>query len=416
MALFVHVLRLVMLFLNIYDSYKTLRQPPPSTRNEGRPSQRALTQRKRDMKGCLAVWIVWMCIATYEGYAEGLVSLLVPFYDEIKSLGLLFLIMTRARGAEPIFLNIIRPLVKPYTPTIDLFLDLARMIGDISFTVFTIPVELVYTWYKKLVPYSNHGLDTEPVTSVETSSAPMEPPSSSEEVLVKNGEYDQQSVRFPKKTNFEAQSSGENERPRTRLPVRVDQVGRRTHSKTQQSDPYKIWYPPAASYSDDEDTLAPSQNDARPNINIEPPPPSEKVLQEQKAFDEWRQYPAFPSAYPPTPMVMASATLHSTSATTGRMPHLANSLMLTEILEEVPQQDFSQSLLPPRKPLNPGFVKGLSDDTESFGVLEPEHLDPMSVDSDNDDEDIFNTTLQTPPRRTTLTGFIPILPINREVS
>lgn len=38
-----------------------------------------------------------VCIITYEGYVEGLVSLLVPFYDEIKSLGLLFLIMTRAR-------------------------------------------------------------------------------------------------------------------------------------------------------------------------------------------------------------------------------------------------------------------------------------------------------------------------------
>jgi receptor expression-enhancing protein 5/6 len=60
MPLFVPILRLLMLFLNVYESYKTLKAPPPSSRNAGRPSIRALTQRKRDMKGCLAVWIVWV--------------------------------------------------------------------------------------------------------------------------------------------------------------------------------------------------------------------------------------------------------------------------------------------------------------------------------------------------------------------
>lgn len=61
MPLFVPVLRLAMLFLNVYDSYKTLKFPPPSSRrNDGLPSVRAMTQRKRDMKGCLAVWIVWV--------------------------------------------------------------------------------------------------------------------------------------------------------------------------------------------------------------------------------------------------------------------------------------------------------------------------------------------------------------------
>lgn len=60
MPLIVPVLRLAMLFLNIYDSYKTLKLPPLSARNGGHPSQRALSQRKRDMKGCLAVWMVWV--------------------------------------------------------------------------------------------------------------------------------------------------------------------------------------------------------------------------------------------------------------------------------------------------------------------------------------------------------------------
>ena len=61
MLLFGPILRLAMLFLNVYDSYKTLKFPPPSSRrNDGLPSVRAMTQRKRDMKGCLAVWIVWV--------------------------------------------------------------------------------------------------------------------------------------------------------------------------------------------------------------------------------------------------------------------------------------------------------------------------------------------------------------------
>jgi len=60
MPLFVPILRLLMLFLNVYDSYKTLKDPVSSTRNGGRPSVRAVSQRKRDMKGCLAVWVVWV--------------------------------------------------------------------------------------------------------------------------------------------------------------------------------------------------------------------------------------------------------------------------------------------------------------------------------------------------------------------
>lgn len=60
MPIHVAILRLGMLFLNVYDSFKTLKMPPPSARNGGNPSVRAMSQRKRDMKGCLAVWIVWV--------------------------------------------------------------------------------------------------------------------------------------------------------------------------------------------------------------------------------------------------------------------------------------------------------------------------------------------------------------------
>lgn len=60
MPLVVPILRISMLFLNVYETFKILKVPPRSTRNGGHPSVRAVTQRKRDMKGCLAVWIVWV--------------------------------------------------------------------------------------------------------------------------------------------------------------------------------------------------------------------------------------------------------------------------------------------------------------------------------------------------------------------
>ncbi|KAJ7682117.1 hypothetical protein DFH06DRAFT_964145, partial [Mycena polygramma] len=145
--LIVPILRVTMLLLNIYETFKVLKLPRPSPRNSGQPTIRALSQRKRNMKGCLAVWIVWCCFMVYERMAEGIVSLFIPFYDEFKSLVLLFLILTRARGAEPIFLHVIRPLLRPYTSTLDAFSDVGRMFGDIIFLLMAYPFRLVSSWW-----------------------------------------------------------------------------------------------------------------------------------------------------------------------------------------------------------------------------------------------------------------------------
>lgn len=92
MPLFVPILRLLMLFLNVYDSYKTLKEPQPSSRNGGRPSVRAMSQRKRDMKGCLAVWIVFVrvnCqISRFNSHQNlgGIVDIRAPFGERDLSL------------------------------------------------------------------------------------------------------------------------------------------------------------------------------------------------------------------------------------------------------------------------------------------------------------------------------------------
>lgn len=62
MPLVVPVLRFFVVFLNVYETFKTLKPPPPSARRGGQPSVRAITQRKRDIKGCLAVWVVWVML------------------------------------------------------------------------------------------------------------------------------------------------------------------------------------------------------------------------------------------------------------------------------------------------------------------------------------------------------------------
>ncbi|TFL05811.1 hypothetical protein BDV98DRAFT_500042 [Pterulicium gracile] len=122
MAVFNPPLRMFMLLSNVYDTYKVLKVPIPH-RGQERPSTRAITQRKRDMKGCLAVWIVWTCFLMYERLVERIVCMFIPFYSELKMVFVIFLTLTKARSAEPIYLHILRPLIKPYVPILGELLD-----------------------------------------------------------------------------------------------------------------------------------------------------------------------------------------------------------------------------------------------------------------------------------------------------
>lgn len=60
MSLIVPIFRLAYVLSNVFETFKTLRPAPPSARNYGQPSLRALSQRKRAMKGCMAVWLCWV--------------------------------------------------------------------------------------------------------------------------------------------------------------------------------------------------------------------------------------------------------------------------------------------------------------------------------------------------------------------
>ena len=64
MGFLVPILRLISLFIHIYDTYKVLKIPAPSesAHNGDQPSAWAMVQRKRNMEGFVTIWAVWVCL------------------------------------------------------------------------------------------------------------------------------------------------------------------------------------------------------------------------------------------------------------------------------------------------------------------------------------------------------------------
>ncbi|KAJ3507186.1 hypothetical protein NMY22_g17006 [Coprinellus aureogranulatus] len=346
-----HTTKLSMLFLNVYDSYKTLKPPPPSARDPTRPSIRATTQRKRDMKGCLAVWVVWCCFTSYERMVESLVSIFVPFYDEFKSMFMLFLIFTRARGAEPLFLHIIRPIVKPYTSTFDGTLEVLRMSGDFLFALSMYPIHVAKARWDRW----------------------RNPP-----------------------TVEEDDSNSDSETTTT-------SSHRTTTENTGQSQ-HNVWIPPPSAYNEEQEL----------NEDVDAPPEIVELTQEERAVDEWRQYPAFPSAYPTSPLLTTSFFPPNTGTTTsfaGAMS-LQSSRNFQNPSYAAPANGSSD--------LNTRFPSGFNRQARPRGPSQTIYSDdegghPMDEDdydydphhhslfsgseaggSDDDEEDVFNMTLRTP--------------------
>ncbi|KDQ15386.1 hypothetical protein BOTBODRAFT_108542, partial [Botryobasidium botryosum FD-172 SS1] len=128
------LLGLLLLFLNVFDSFKTLKTPPPSRRRNAsgsrRPSARATSIRKREMKATLCLWVVWAFWTYCVKIADKFIGFF-PFYSELKSFILIFLLLTRKSGAHPIVLHVIKPLIRPYTDTLDALLEFAEGWGEV---------------------------------------------------------------------------------------------------------------------------------------------------------------------------------------------------------------------------------------------------------------------------------------------
>ncbi|OCH94298.1 hypothetical protein OBBRIDRAFT_747968 [Obba rivulosa] len=446
MPLVVPILRLAYTFLNVFDTFKTLQQPPSSVRNNGKPSIRALSQRKRAMKGCMTVWLVWCCFTVYERTLDSVVCLFVPFYNELKSLVILFLLLTRARGSEPIYLHIIRPFIKPYASTIDTVIEVTSSFCDLIFLVVTMPYYFVVDTYRRWryppasptptpdpsqegdVPRANsttehsrseRARDQSTAARQRAQRTTQIPRRLTEQEAAQISGGRAQEVRKSRKESRNVEPEAKPATGRRQPSAIPELVSRR--SSTRETAPslepppaYEIWYPPPSAY------------DAETNpMSGLPTPPAEKLASDAAVLepeDDWRQYPAFPSAYPPTPLPAAAKVL-STNAAPLVPPSFsdiaeesADDSRLSMIAEDsTPRKpgaegDFQQSLQPPREFLHPDSDGDSSDNGDSVQGVESVSLDSVVVggedesmdeDEDEDEEDEFNVTLATPfPVRT----------------
>ncbi|KAL7282631.1 hypothetical protein ACG7TL_004103 [Trametes sanguinea] len=401
MPLVVPVLRLAYVFLNIFDTFKVLRLPPPSARNGGQPSARAMSQRKRAMKGTMTVWMVWACFTLYERWVETFVWLFVPFYSEIKALVILFFLLTRAKGSEPIFLHLIRPAIKPYTVPLDALFDGLASAGDLLVLVASIPIQHAQSYYRRWT-------------------SALDPP----EVGIQSWHRDAAGAgsRPTAHRAFASEANGD-ARPHVSRDVSTGSMRQTRSSGTSSSTTpvHQIWHPPPAAYAE--------EGAFNPHSGLPTPP-----IDRQQAFavsaagtvDEWRQYPPFPSAYPPTPLPASSRLPSAGPSIAAPQPVRPSGPQFTGIAEESDEdddqqpetrQDFRRSLQLPREPRNPGSDGGLSDEIQMKGVPHTQtpnqtntplavttndiaDASAMSVDDGDsymdDDEDDFNVTLRTP--------------------
>ncbi|KAG9126033.1 hypothetical protein FRC07_005151 [Ceratobasidium sp. 392] len=131
-----------LLFQNVYTTFKALRPAKPSRRSKNGvdPTVKAKQARKRELKGMLACWIVWSCWTSAEAIADRTISVLTPFYNEIKMFLVLFLIVGRATMAEAILLHVIRPIVKPYYVSLDSCVEVFTSAADFAVLLFTAPL------------------------------------------------------------------------------------------------------------------------------------------------------------------------------------------------------------------------------------------------------------------------------------
>ncbi|KAI0677242.1 hypothetical protein C8Q78DRAFT_1073963 [Trametes maxima] len=410
MPLVVPVLRLAYVFLNIFDTFKVLRLPPPSARNGGRPSARAMSQRKRAMKGTMTVWLVWTCFTLYERWAETFIWLFVPFYSEIKALVIIFFILTRAKGAEPIYLHLLRPLIKPYTPVLDALFEGLHSTGDLLLLIALIPVQHAQDFYRRW-----------------TSS--LDPPAP--DVNSWHADAPRAAGRPSAHRAYVSEANGD-PRPAAQRDLSTGSVRQTRSSATasgSSTPAHQIWHPPPSAYAE-EPSLNPHSGLPTPPVDLQQ---QAAAAATQGAVDEWRQYPAFPSAYPPTPLPASSSLPSTQHPIVAPRPVRPSNPQFTGIEEEsddendtnpAVQQDFRRSLQLPREPRNPGSDGDSSDEIQMNGVpytQQPEQQQPastvaatidghlsasdMSVDEDAgsdmdyEDEDDFDVTLRTPHLR-----------------
>lgn len=205
--------------------------------------------------------------------------------------------------------------------------------------------------------------------------------------------------------NGTAQSSFASPKPHEPQVYRWQLSG--STSKDQVS--HQIWYPPVSAYEGSahnsntrSDTRKPPSPQTRSSATPETNPPHVGTSGNLEV-EEWRLYPPFPSAYPPTPLP-ASARLPSMAPNTAiSTPRRSSAKVQLPPIKETRDHPFRQSLMP-YEPSNPGSNTSISDGKISMTGVQIHDSgsgeESMDVDSDDEDSgDTFDVTLRTPVRK-----------------
>jgi len=341
------------------------------------------------------------------------------------------------QGAEPLYLHILRPLIKPYVDTMDPLLDLARDIGDFLFALSQVPLNYVLSlsglpWHteenesstefsetaasgsttRRSSSNSNIPIAAKVYTAVESNPTVAEKrPASTHSV---SGDRVRRRRPVDSYESMSIRGGRSKSTSMTTLPhYPSNTVGRangRSLSNNSRKTAYQIWYPPPPAYEEEprQSRLSVRRSGmvsaSTPNL-IQPGTPSPVItVTESTAVqsEDWRLYPAFPSAYPPTPLPAS----HSLPGITPHGDGLSPTQVIPPILEDIVMDGSRKQAYEPTPPSSSG---GSSDEHSSLsgvqGGVEGSHQNARVSNQDEDEnsytdseDDDFDVTLRTPYR------------------
>ena len=290
-----------------------------------------------------------------------------------------------------------------------MLLDVVCMFGDIALVLLAFPIRTTSSWWKESI-FNRHTAYESETESLSTERNNLHP-GANHMYPGLPGQTPPNALQFPRKVSSDPRRPGPSRISSSESGHNVTQADHRAQNNIVQCNPangtlnglysHQLWNPPPSSYSDADDSANGSIPDTKHSRHDSDEDLDLRLKMEETArqqFDEWRQYPPFPSAYPPTPIVATSSRLPSAPT---RLPNRPPDTMFAEIPEDESQQDFRESLLPPRKPLNPSYV-GSSDDylthpgVQTTSLINDEPAVVTDSDMADEEEDEFNTTLRTP--------------------
>ena len=233
------------------------------------------------------------------------------------------------------------------------------MIGDFIFALSTFPIKLgLELWEKRFgfdpSYYHSTGIldtETETETTTDVSSEPPPPHTTQTQRASPNRKPDE--VTFPRKSARRPTSGDANAHQpiasssRTRSKHDIEPNFYTTSSTSASASPqqqrqklkgrqHEVWYPPPSAYAGDDEHLQGNRTTTTTTaslIELDVQVTTEK--QKLEDAEEWRQYPAFPSAYPPTPLVTTSRLVSTRGAirTTTNMYPIINETDLKDAEE-----------------------------------------------------------------------------------